>query len=459
MIKLIVFDLDGVLVDAKELHYLTLNKAIEKVGKEFVIDKEEHLSIYDGLPTKKKLELLSINKGLPETAHAQIWENKQAATYDAINELIGEDHRLQKVLSKLKEKYKIYVASNSVKQSVELLLKKTGLLQYVDYLLSNEDVNNPKPHSEIYLKCMIKAGVNPKETIIIEDSPVGRKAALESGAYLCEVEHSAEVTYERISNRINEVNNPKMPWQSKNTNILIPMAGAGKRFQEAGYTFPKPLIDLYGQPMIQFVVENLNIDGNFIFVVQKEHYDKYNLKHMLNLIAPNCKIIQTDGLTEGAACTTLLAKEYINTTDHLLIANSDQFVEWDSYDFMYKMANKNTDGGILTFPSTHPKWSYVTVDNNGNVSLVAEKIPISTIANVGIYYWTHGSDYVKYCEQMIRKNIRTNNEFYIAPVYNEAIQDGKKIKNYNVKKMWGLGTPEDLESFKSQHQPNLVTMT
>lgn len=230
-------------------------------------------------------------------------------------------------------------------------------------------------------------------------------------------------------------------------NIIIPAAGAGSRFKNAGYTFPKPLIDVKGKPMIQIVVENLNIEGNYTYIVQKEHHEKYNLKYLLNMITPNCNIIVIDGITEGAACTTLLAKEYIDNDQPLMIANSDQYIYWNSVEFMYTMVAGNNDGGILTFKSTHPKWSYAKLDNELNICEVAEKKVISDIATVGVYYWTEGANYIKYAEQMINKNIRVNNEFYVAPVFNEAIDDGKKFKIYNVDKMWGLGTPEDLNYF------------
>ena len=211
-------------------------------------------------------------------------------------------------------------------------------------------------------------------------------------------------------------------------NVLIPMAGRGSRFTSLGYTFPKPLIEIKGKPMIQIVVENLNIRANFIFIVQKEHYIKYNLNYLLPLISPGCDIIQVDGVTEGAACTTLLAKEYINNDYPLLMANSDQFIEWDSNETLYAFENDEIDGGIVTFSSTHPKWSYAKLGENGLVCEVAEKKPISKQATVGVYYWRKGSDYVKYAEQMIEKNIRVNNEFYVCPVFNEddCRRPGKK---------------------------------
>ena len=165
------------------------------------------------------------------------------------------------------------------------------------------------------------------------------------------------------------------------------------------------------------------------------------------MVAPNCKIVEVNTITEGAACTTLLAKNYIDNDCPLIMANSDQFVEWNSIDFMYKMSEQQLDAGILTFKSTHPKWSFVKLNDDNFVTEVAEKKPISDIATVGIYYWKRGSAYVRYAEQMISKNIRVNNEFYVCPVFNEAILDGKKIKTYNIENMWGLGTPEDLTFF------------
>jgi len=232
-------------------------------------------------------------------------------------------------------------------------------------------------------------------------------------------------------------------------NILIPMAGAGSRFEQAGYTFPKPLIEIHGKPMIQKVVENLNIDGRFIFLVQKEHYDKYALNYLLPLVAPGCEIIQVDGVTEGAACTTLLAKKFIDNGAPLITANSDQFIEFLNDDWAKDLEG---DGGMLTFKSTHPKWSFAKLDAQGNVIEVAEKKPISDTATVGVYYWSRGSDYVKYAEQMIEKDIRVNNEFYVCPVFNEAIEDGKQIKTIPIKKMWGLGTPEDLRYFLTYYK-------
>jgi len=451
MIKLLIFDLDGVLVRAKEIHYEALNRALVDVDEKYVIERDEHLSKYDGLPTRKKLARLTKEKGLPLDKHDHVWMLKQEKTIDVINDIVHRDERLCDVMRRLKKKgYIICCASNSIRETTKLMLIRSGLAEYIDFWYSNQDVIHPKPHAEMYLHCMIKAGVNPKETLIIEDSHIGRAAANNSGAYLCAVVDVEDVTYDKIINAIKHINQNRIQkprWQGGDMNVLIPMAGAGRRFEQAGYNFPKPLVDICGKPMIQVVVENLNINARHIFIVQKSHYEQYNLKYLLNLIAPRCEIIQVDYVTEGAACTTLLAKDLINNDHPLVVANSDQYVEWDSNEFMYSMVGDDIDGGILTFTSTHVKWSYVQLDNKGFVSRVAEKQVISDMATVGIYYYRKGCEYVKYAQQMIDKNIRTNNEFYVAPVYNEFIKDGKKIKTYHIDKMMGLGDPQSLEHF------------
>ena len=452
MTKLIIFDLDGVLVEAKQIHFDTLNQALKEIeiitGNSYVITEAEHLSIYDGLKTTQKLEMLTKNKGLHADFYNDVWYRKQYLTIEAISQL-QPDIKMIELFKKLRNMgYKLVCASNSIRRSVLVMLAKIGIIEYMDLILSNEDVKNSKPHPEMYWKAMSMMECLPEETLIVEDSPHGLLAASRSRANVLRVDNPKDLTFEKIENKLKENKIMSIPkWQGGKMNVLIPMAGAGSRFQQAGYTFPKPLIDVEGKPMIQVVVDNLNIDATYIYVVQKEHREKYNLDTLLNLITPNCKIVEVDGLTEGAACTTLLAKEYINNDAPLVMANSDQFIEWDSNEFMYKMVEQKVDGGILTFHATHPKWSFAKIDEYGYVTKVAEKNPISDIATVGVYYWAKGSDYVKYAEQMINKNIRTNNEFYTCPTFNEAIGDGKKIKTFNIKKMWGLGTPEDLKYY------------
>jgi HAD superfamily hydrolase (TIGR01509 family) len=448
MKKLILFDLDGVLVDAKKIHFDSLNKALLKVDEKYVISELEHLSIFDGLKTYEKLNILTKMKNLDKKHYSSIWNDKQNYTLNEIDKLQLDENLINLFKYLKKHNYKVGCCSNSIKKSVFSMLSKIGIIDYMDLILSNEDVQNPKPHPEIYWKAMSEFSFFPEDTLIVEDSPHGLLAAQRSGASVIRVKNSKDLTLEKIQNFLySNTNKMNTKWQDKNLNILIPMAGAGSRFEKAGYTFPKPLIDVNGQPMIQTVVTNLGFESPHTFIVQKYHKDKYNLETMLSLISKECNIIEVDGITEGAACTTLLAKDIINNDNPLIIANSDQYIEWNTSDFMYKMQEQDADAGILTFKSTHPKWSFVKIDENGFVTEVAEKNPISDIATVGVYFWKKGSDYVKYAEQMIKNNKRFNNEFYVCPVFNEAIADGKKIKIFNIERMWGIGTPEDLNYF------------
>lgn len=454
MIKGVFFDFDGVLIKLTEAHFISLNNAIKKIaGEKYTISKEEHCSIYNGLSTKTKLNLLVHNKCLDISLINDIFNLKQKLTIDAINELILPNEELRHDLIKLKnDGFKLACVSNALLHTIETGLKKLNIFDLFDSIIGNDYIERQKPSPDVYLHSFIKMGLDPKECLIVEDSKYGREAAYKSGAYICTVDNEEDTKYEYIKKCINLHNTTQnVKWVDSKLNILIPMAGLGSRFQQKGYLLPKPLIDVNGKPMIQNVVDNLNIDANYIFVVQKSHYEQYNLGIILPLIAPNCKIIQTEGLTEGAACTTLLAKQFINNNDHLLIVNSDQYIEWNSCDFMSSMIHNNYDAGILTFEDNNPKWSYARNNSNGFVDLVAEKEPISNEATVGIYYWKYGKDYVSFAEQMIYKNIRVKNEFYVCPVFNEAIAANKKIKTFRANKMWGLGTPEDLEYFLSHH--------
>lgn len=230
-------------------------------------------------------------------------------------------------------------------------------------------------------------------------------------------------------------------------NIVIPMAGRGSRFSAAGYTLPKPLIDVDGMPMIELVTKNImpRTEHRFIFICQEEHLRTYDLLDLLRKVSPDCEVITIDHVTEGAACTVLLAEKFINNSDELMIANSDQFVDIDINTYLDALKK---DGLIMTMPANDPKWSFIKYNENMEVTLVREKEVISEQATVGIYNYAQGKDFVKYAHQMIEKNIRVNNEFYVAPVYNEMINAGMKIGFYDIgEQMHGLGTPDDLKEF------------
>jgi dTDP-glucose pyrophosphorylase len=236
-------------------------------------------------------------------------------------------------------------------------------------------------------------------------------------------------------------------------NIVVPMAGAGSRFANAGYIDPKTLIPVNGIPMIKLVVNNLrpSCDHRFIFICQSNHIESYGLKTKLSSWAPGCAIIGLDHLTEGAACTVLAARELINNDCPLMIANSDQYVDVEIDDYLAYLSERALDGLIMTMTAADPKWSFVGLDDRGMVTTVVEKKVISNEATVGIYNFRHGSDFVAAAESMIAANLRVNGEFYVAPAYNQLIDAGQRVGIYNIGSdgagMHGLGIPSDLNAF------------
>ncbi|MFT5653732.1 MAG: dTDP-glucose pyrophosphorylase [Psychromonas sp.] len=239
-------------------------------------------------------------------------------------------------------------------------------------------------------------------------------------------------------------------------NIVIPMAGKGSRFVKEGYSDPKPLILLEKKRMIEVVINNLrpSIEHRFIFICQQSHLLDYDLAVKLKEWAPGCEVIGIDGITEGAACTVLCAKEYINNDDSLMIANSDQWVDVDIDTYLAFMDSESLDGLIMTMKADDPKWSYAKVNDKGSVVEVVEKVVVSDEATVGIYNYRHGSDFVIKAEKMIKNKIMSNGEYYVAPVYTYMYEDDDaSVGVYNIGEeangMYGLGIPSDLELFKT----------
>jgi NDP-sugar pyrophosphorylase family protein len=236
-------------------------------------------------------------------------------------------------------------------------------------------------------------------------------------------------------------------------NIVIPMAGLGSRFAQQGYDLPKPLIPVLGVPMIRLVIANIAParPHRFVFICQKKHVEAYRLRGELLDWAPGSVVIEIDGLTEGAACTVLCARDAIQSDDPMMIANSDQYVEVDIDDYLAAQDQPGVDGLIMTMRADDPKWSFAELDAKGDVRRVVEKQVISPHATVGIYNFKKGSDFVRAADEMIARNDRVNGEFYVAPVYNELAGWGRRIRTYEIgsegQGMHGLGIPSDLEKF------------
>ncbi len=235
-------------------------------------------------------------------------------------------------------------------------------------------------------------------------------------------------------------------------NIVIPMAGSGSRFTDVGYQDPKPLIDLFGKPMIENVINNLIPKNNFkfIFICQEVDFKSYNLRSIFNrIIGSNWDYVTTSSLSDGPASTVMLAKDLLEDSSELIVANSDQIIDADITEFINDARKDSSDGYIMTFPANEDRWSYAKIDDYGNVKEVAEKKIISTHATVGIYYFKSSKLFKFGYHEMVSKNLRVNGEFYVAPIYNELCLDNKMVKIWEIEKskMHGIGTPQDLEIF------------
>jgi dTDP-glucose pyrophosphorylase len=246
-------------------------------------------------------------------------------------------------------------------------------------------------------------------------------------------------------------------------NILIPLAGAGSRFTDRGFKTPKPLIELLGKPMIQHSIESLDLEGNYIFIIQSEHNQNNKLHDLLKSIIPTCIVIVIDHLTRGSTDTCLYAKKYINNNLPLIITNCDQILQWNSERFInYLNTHPDIDGTVMTYESDKIKNSYVKLDNNYATEL-AEKEVISNNALVGFHYWKRGLDFIWSAEELINKDIRMNNEYYISITYNLLIEQNKKITAYALceptETYHCVGTPDDLFKYlEEQHNIGFKTL-
>jgi beta-phosphoglucomutase-like phosphatase (HAD superfamily)/dTDP-glucose pyrophosphorylase len=464
MIKAIFFDLDGVLFDGKVFHRDLFLMTIAQFGISGV-DENFHEKYLEGLSTKQKIDIL-IQKGLLSPLRKMdFFDIKQNLTEIALCGKQKPNEYIISILQILKEKgYRLICVSNSITGTVEKSLYLTGILDLFDALYGNESCANPKPSPDPYLNAFKIEGVDPSEVLILEDSIYGRMAAYASRAHVLPIVDPMDVTLDKILKAIHQVNEGHMSEEKKTLHVVVPMAGLGSRFSKAGYTVPKPFIPVFGKPMIQWVIDNMKVHPEiyggitvasrwalkFHFIVQQAHLDAYNFDALCKSCDIEYTITPITSVTEGAACSVLLAKEHINNGEPLVIVNSDQFLEWDQNEFYRALCNAEYDGCISVFEQNNSediKWSYSMTDSKGVVTEVAEKKYISNWATTGIYGWNRGSDYVRYAEKMIAKNIRVNGEFYVCPVYNEAIGAGGIFRNLVCKKIWGLGVPEDLEIF------------
>lgn len=237
-------------------------------------------------------------------------------------------------------------------------------------------------------------------------------------------------------------------------NILVLMAGNSEKFQQAGYAYPKNLIEISGKPVLEHFIQNigsLDKNGNrFIFMINEQDDLRYHTSSVLKLLMPEAQFIKVVGQTAGAACTALLAIDFIQNDQSLLIVNGDIVGAFGLEEALTSFEERELDGGVLVFDGVHPRWSYVKCDENGLVVETAEKRPISRHATVGIYYFQQGVDYVTAAMEMIKKDAQVDNSFFVCPAYNEMILKQKRIGVFEIERdsYFSLATPQGLRIFE-----------
>lgn len=450
--KALIFDLDGVLVDFAALHERAFIEAWNNCCPDHAIDHAFHLLYLEARSTRAKIDICSkIFSYMAPADH--IFAEKQALTDRLLDMEPVYPATTRAILWAKAAGYKLAVCSNSIRSTVMKSLRRLAIADVFDVVLSNEDVGQPKPSPEIYLKAMEQLGVVATDCIIFEDSAVGRAAAeaavAQAQGRVIPIVNAQDVTQELLEMVCSSNSYPPTP---PKINLVIPMAGLGSRFQKEGYTVPKPFLPVFGKPMYRWVIDNMMPkvakwrDRVVVHVLVREE------QASLFESDKGIHIHTVPKLTEGAACTVLTIRDIINTDDPLIIANSDQFLEWDADSFYLALLHPGFAGVISTFVQpdlSDVRWSYARLDADRRVVEVAEKKVISDLATTGIYGWSRGSAFVAAADAMIAANVRVNSEFYICPVYNfmRCGEAAPAIRTHNCKKMWGLGVPTDYEHF------------
>jgi len=238
--------------------------------------------------------------------------------------------------------------------------------------------------------------------------------------------------------------------------ILMPLAGGAKPFNEKGETFPKALIEVLSYPLVEYAIKSCHPKEKhlFIFVVDDESATQYHLDHTLKVLAPDSKLVIASGRTGGALCTCLLAVDHINPDLPLLICNGDQFLEEGVDDALASFRERELDVGIITFKSAHPRWSFVRRGSDDLVHETAEKDPISNEATVGVYYFRSASSFVDAATKSLLKHVTYKDQFFVVPSINQVILNGGRVGAYLIKNQTfhPLGIPEDVEQFSRHYR-------
>jgi HAD superfamily hydrolase (TIGR01509 family) len=468
-IQLVIFDLDGVLVESKDLHYDALNDAIACVaGASFVISRPEHETVYDGLSTNQKLRLLTIHKNLPLDAHKPIWTKKQELTEAMVRDQLKPDALVLDAIKKLKSAgYPVAVASNCIQSSVHSILDAIGALPLVDAFFSNEDVDNAKPAPDIYLKACATFGVPPSAALVVEDSVKGFEACVRADCHLFKVTGPTDVRADAILSRVATINESTVP-----ITVVVPLAGNSQLYWADGpeavpSEVPSFLGDANGAPAVEWVVRPLlssRYDLRFVFVVKESQSKKYRLDSLLPRIVGYrpTKVVPVHGETLGALKTVLLAKDAIPADAPVLFCTCSNVTAWHPGSSVDDLIDAHADGAIATFDSTDPRCSFVRLHSNSDIVVdVHEKAAVSSVACTGLYFWRRAVDFFAAARSQLQHRVKHRGLYFLAPTYNEAVRAGLSFKVVPAQACWSVRSMFDVSEFAnayvSKHVENSMT--
>lgn len=434
----LVFDLDGVLVESKDLHYQALRQALAK--EDIVLEEEEHRLVYDGLSTRQKLTLLTRNRGLPEHRHHHVFAEKQRITLELTAQHVHVDPKLQATFAKLRaDGHVIVVASNCIRASVDVLLKALGLVDLVDVTLSNQDVFKPKPFGDIYARAAVSLGCRPSDLVVFEDSPTGFEACIRAGCRLVKVDGPHQLSYEWIMEHVTDTKTDNQ------VQIVMPMAGLHMLTHTSParppHSIPWHLNDVGCEPLINHVTRNVmtnlgttKANRRWIFIVIGECDDDHkSLLYKSTNWEPT--IIATARYEQcGAVSTVLLCKDQYDMSAPLIVHDNRHIIE--SRDGIASIVGKNC---LVVHDDISTKWSYAEVlPSTNKVIRVYEKEVVGMHACTGIYSFATALDFVEAAQKSMASDNRY--KYYLSQLYN-LVHNPVIL---NVERAHSLRTQDDL---------------
>lgn len=464
-IRLVIFDLDGVLVESCDLHYEALNQALlEVAGSSFVISREEHLFIYDGLSTNQKLHMLTESKDLDPKLHKAVWQRKQDLTEEMVKTTLGpSDHILEAISGLKKNGFAVAVASNCIRSSVKTILETIDVMRFIDVYVSNEDVENAKPAPDIYLKACKSFCVDPSEALVVEDTVKGFEAASRAGCSMLRVKDPNDTTISAAMNRIRELELP-----SQKITVVVPLAGPTPEMWLQGRTgncseAPVFLADAAGRPTLYWIMDSLRsrrYQLQYVFLIKATQSRQFQLEALCAAAVDyqpfKVELVKRDTL--GSLQTILQCSPDIVPSDSpLLIADGHHLVDWGrgSID---DLLSSPADGSIAVNLSSDPRDSYVSLLPGDTLETAVAEIhiernPVSQLACSGLYFYRKAADFWEAANHLVSQNQRSRGVFYTAPTFNDMISEGKRVDAVKVVKSWSLQSASEVRDFTRYFVP------